>query len=273
MTILASLVRAYERLENAPPLGFSVQKIGFVISLKEDGTPVDAIDIRVAQGKKLVPAPMSVPQPVKRTAGIAPNFLWDKTAYVLGVTAGSGKRTADEHRAFVDRHITELMSADDEGLKALVHFLQSWSPDRFEALGWPEEMKDQNVVFALEKERRQHIYIHDRPAAKALWTQQFSAGEHTEAICLVTGEKAPVERLHPSIKGVWGAQSAGASIVSFNLDAFTSYGHEQGNNAPVSKAAAFAYTTVLNQFLTTGSKHRIQIGGYIDRFLGRSHRR
>ena len=30
-------------------------------------------------------------------------------------------------------------------------------------------MKDQNVVFALESDRRQGIYLHDRPAAKTLW--------------------------------------------------------------------------------------------------------
>src|SRR6185312_8478744 len=47
---------------------------------------------------------------------------------------------------------------------------------------------------------------------------------------------------------------------SFNLDAFTSYGHEQGDNAPISEAAAFAYTTALNHFLERDSGHRIQIG-------------
>jgi CRISPR-associated protein Csd1 len=63
----------------------------------------------------------------------------------------------------------------------------------------------------------------------------------------------------PTSEGVWGAQTTGASIVSFNLDAFTSYGHEQGDNAPISEAAAFAYTTALNKFLERDSRHRIQI--------------
>ena len=121
-------------------------------------------------------------------------------------------------------------------------------------------MKDQNIVFALETERRANIYIHDRPAARALWARLSAEGDKTEAVCLVTGERGPIARLHPSIKGVWGAQSSGASIVSFNLDAFTSYGHEQGDNAPVSEAAAFAYTTALNRFLESDSGHRIQIG-------------
>jgi CRISPR-associated protein Csd1 len=76
----------------------------------------------------------------------------------------------------------------------------------------------------------------------------------------VSGAHGPLARLHPSIKGVRGAQSSGASIVSFNLDAFTSYGHDQGDNAPVSETAAFAYTTTLNRYLERGSGHRIQIG-------------
>lgn len=49
-------------------------------------------------------------------------------------------------------------------------------------------------------------------------------------------------------------------LVCFNLYAFTSYDHDQGNNAPVSEVAAFAYTNVLNQFLEKGSGHCIQIG-------------
>jgi CRISPR-associated protein Csd1 len=66
----------------------------------------------------------------------------------------------------------------------------------------------------------------------------------------MTGQEAQIARLHPSIKGVQGGQSSGASIVSFNLDAFTSYGKEQGANAPVSDVAAFAYTTALNALLS-----------------------
>ena len=121
-------------------------------------------------------------------------------------------------------------------------------------------MKDQNIVFALESERLKGICMHDRPAARALWAKLCAEGDKKEAACLVTGERAPIARLHPAIKGVWGAQTSGASIVSFNLDAFTSYGHEQGDNAPVSEEAAFAYTTTLNRFLERNSGHRIQIG-------------
>ncbi|GHE48990.1 type I-C CRISPR-associated protein Cas8c/Csd1 [Camelimonas fluminis] len=264
MTMLASLAQAYERRAargEAPPFGFSQEKISWLISLQADGTPAGApVDLREGEGRKRSPRSLPVPQPAKRTSGVAPNFLWDKTAYVLGVTAGDGKRTAREHAAFIDSHREWLAGEKDEGLSAFLGFLDWWRPARFTELGWPEDMKDQNVVFALESERLANIRIHDRPAAQAIWAGLSGGGDKNTALCLVSGRRGPVARLHPAIKGVWGAQSSGASIVSFNLDAFTSYGNEQGDNAPVSEAAAAAYTGMLNQFLDRDSGHRLQIG-------------
>lgn len=260
MSILASLVRTYDRLKDAPALGFSVQNIGAVIGLNADGSVASVSDIRQGEGSRRKARPMSVPQPVKRTVAIAPNFLWDKTSYVLGVTAGEGKRTAEEHARFKADHEQWLAKTDDPGLKAMLLFLRRWTPDQFVAPPWNDEIKDQNVVFALETERLANHWLHDRPAAKALWEQVAASGASDSQICLVTGASAPVARLHPAIKGVWGGQSSGGSIVSFNLDSFTSYGHEQGDNAPVSETAAQKYTTVLNRFLDRDSGHRIQIG-------------
>ncbi|TPW32174.1 type I-C CRISPR-associated protein Cas8c/Csd1 [Martelella alba] len=260
MTILTSLVKAYDRLPDAPPIGYSSEKIGFAISLNEDGSVAYVIDLREGEGKKARPRQMLVPQAVKRTAGISPNFLWDKTSYVLGVTAGEGRRTAEEHEAFVERHVTDIGDTDDIGLKAVLYFLKTWKVESFLALGWPEDMLDQNIVFVLESERLANIYLHDRPAVRALWSDLSAGSGQADEICLVSGKRGAVARLHPSIKGVWGAQSSGAALVSFNLDAFRSYGHEQGENAPVSETAAFKYTTVLNRYLERDSGHRVQIG-------------
>ena len=92
MSILASLAKAYDRLPDAPPFGFSSEKIGFLISLNEDGTAAHPPIPRFNEaGKKKLPRQMLVPQAIKRTSGVAANFLWDKTSYVLGVTAAEGK--------------------------------------------------------------------------------------------------------------------------------------------------------------------------------------
>jgi CRISPR-associated protein Csd1 len=261
MSILASLAHAYERLKDAPPFGFSTEKISYLISLNDDGSPAGApIDLRDSGGKKRLPRLMAVPASFKRP-GVTPRafFLWDNSAFVLGVSANEAKACEPRWQAFRALHQKALPESNDAGLISLRRFLEFWSPDKFVSLGWPEDMKDQNIVFALESERRER-FLHERPAARSLWARLSAEGNKSSAICLVTGETAPIARLHPAVKGVWGAQTSGASIVSFNLDAFTSYGHEQGGNAPVSEAAAFAYTTALNKFLETGSRQRVQIG-------------
>jgi CRISPR-associated protein Csd1 len=260
MSILSSLVSAYDRMSDAPPFGYSSQSIGVIVGLGEDGSIASVTPSFDGEGKKRKARTMPVPQPVKRTVAIAPNFLWDKTSYVLGVTAGEGKRTAEEHRAFKEFHERALALTEDPGLAAFLNFLHRWTPDQFVAPLLPDDLKDQNVAFAFEPDRLRKLWLHDRPAAKELWARVSSADANMTQICLVTGEAAPVARLHPAIKGVWGGQSSGGSIISFNLDAFKSYGHEQGDNAPISDAAAFKYTTILNRYLGRDSGHRIQIG-------------
>ncbi len=256
MTVLQALDRYYERMAErgeAESPGYSREKIGFAIVLSPDGEPVDVIDLRDHSDRKPQPAQIEVPAAVKRTAGILPNLFWDKTSYALGRTAAEGRRTAEEHAAFRSLHLDSLQGIDDPGLLALTRFLESWEPERFDAAPFTSEMLDANIVFRLEGE---HQFIHQREAAKSI-IQARSGGEAAKAFCLITGASAPIRRLHPTIKGVEGAQSSGAALVSFNLDAFTSYGKDQGANAPTSEAAAFRYGAALNRMLDRNSRNRM----------------
>jgi CRISPR-associated protein Csd1 len=259
MTMLQALDGYYHRLAarnlvTAP--GWSAEKFGWCIVIDADGGPVDVYDLHDVSGKKARPMLHSVPAAIKRTVGIAPNFLWDKTAYVLGRTAGEGKRTAQEHAAFVQHHRERLAGQTDEGLVALLRFLERWTPERFDAAPFEARMLDANVLFRLRGDKG---FIHQRPAAQALVGTGAAAAAVGEGIvCLVTGEQGALARLHPTIKGVEGAQTAGASLVSFNLDAFTSLGKDQGANAPTSEAAAFRYGTALNHLLTRGGPNRVK---------------
>jgi len=264
--ILQALATYYQRLlargeEGLSPFGYSPEKISYEILLAPDGRVVDVNDIRDTSGKKPTPRMMNVPQPEKRTVGIKSNFLWDKTSYVLGASATS-KRADKEHEAFKALHEEALAGTEDAGLKAFLAFLSTWKPERFAAAPFKEEMLDANLVFRLDGERS---HLHERPAAQAIRARLLAGSDGdapTLADCLVTGERMPVARLHPAIKGVNGAQSSGASIVSFNLESFTSYGKSQGDNAPISEQSAFAYTTVLNHLLRRSEHNhqRIQIG-------------
>jgi CRISPR-associated protein Csd1 len=237
MTILQSLVHRYERQAQAgkvPVPGYGPAQISFAIVLDAEGGYVTTEDERTGSGKK--PRPKIVPAPAapKRTVGIASGVFWDKTSYVLGRTAidetvSAAKQVKDaerlikEHAAFLARHETLLAGSTDPGLVALLTFLRNWKPERYDTLNYAEAMLDQNIAFRLQGDRS---YIHDRLAARAALEAETNARDAApEAMCLVSGKVAPIARLHPSIKGVQGAQSSGAALVSFNLDAFTSYGH------------------------------------------------
>jgi CRISPR-associated protein Csd1 len=262
--ILTALSNYYDQLlaqggGGISPPGYSLEKISYAIVLTNDGQVVDVIDVRDTAGKKPMPRSLMVPQPEKRTVGIKSNFLWDKTGYVLGVSATS-KRADKEHEAFRSLHLKGLAHDEDAGLSALFLFLQKWTPEQFKPPLFSDEMLDANMVFRLDGE---NSYLHERSAARGLWGRMLAEEEDAPASrCLVTGQVLPVARLHPAIKGVNGAQSSGASIVSFNLDSFTSYGKTQGENATVSEQAAFAYTTVLNYLLRreVHNKQRLQMG-------------
>lgn len=260
--ILGELYRYYQRMaeKNLVPLfGFSEEKISYVLVLSADGVLVDVQNIQDTSGKKARPRAMVVPQPPKRASNISPCFLWDKSSYVLGVTAKGSSRTAQEHDAFKAMHAEILASTDDPALQALAKFLSSWSPELFCAPLFSEDMLDANFVFRMDGEQR---YLHETSAAQHLRAKVLADAQATNGMCLVTGDVMPLARLHPAIRGVNGAQSSGASIVSFNLDAFTSYGKVQGDNAPISEVAAFAYTTMLNHLLRRDehNRQRLQIG-------------
>ncbi len=272
MTILSALQRVYHRMAesgDAPRPGYSSEKISFAVVLDANGHPLRLADKRSHAGNRPAPVPMNVPAG-GRTSGVKPNLLWDKTAYVFGVIAveeedvdgkvrvipGQGRRTSDEHAAFVAAHQELLSGATDPGLVALKRFSENWRPEMFARLQFSFDSLDKNVVFEFDDGSGPR-FVHERQAAIELFDRPSQA---TSGLCLVTGEHAPIERLHPKIKGVMGAQSSGASLVSFNDDAYESFGKSQGANAPVSKRAAFAYGAALNALLARGSERHFQVG-------------
>jgi len=252
--------KAAEPRSEIPPYGFGVQKISFCLVLSEGGEVIATVDLRDNQGKKHVPRPLNAPMlPFKRAVGIAPNFTWDNTGYVLGVD-GKGKagRTQKTHDSFKELQRKVSRGVEDAGLRALSRFLDSWTPGCFSSLSQSGEMLDTNLVFRLESDL---CFLHERPAIQQAWAQEYRRLAGTrDGFCLVTGQEATITSLHPDISGVFGAQSSGALLVSFNLPAFTSYGKEQSLNAPVSERAAFAYTTAVNFLARKGSRQKIRLG-------------
>lgn len=261
-------------LARVPPYGFTDENISYCLVLSKDGVLVDIQDVRDTSEKKPKARRLSVPQSFKRPGTIPKSFyLWDKTSYVLGVEGNKDKAAAKEtpwviaektHAAFRKLHLELLDDQDDVGLKALRRFVLDWTPERFSQAPFTADHVDVNVVFKLDGEKG---FIHESAAAQRLWLSLLKPESHNDegasnaqGMCLVTGEHAALSRLHPAIKGVYGGQSSGGSIVSFNAEAYESFGKEQGDNAPVSEQAAFAYTTALNYLLRRENGQCLSVG-------------
>ena len=263
--------RAPDPKDRLPAFGLEEKEIPFVIEIDAGGMLVNLIDTRTTEGKKKIGQRYLVPQGVKKTSGVAANLLWDTTEYVLGVdTKGKPERVVEQHAAFYARLANLPQDAlDDPGIKAIFGFLNSFDLAQFEAkTEWPEIILTNPVMtFRLHGDIG---LICQRPAVVEAATPATNDAT-LDGICLVSGQPAAIERLHPSIKGVWYAQSSGANIVAVNnkndggnnggpTPAFASYGKQQGFTSPVGKPAVFAYTTALNHLLARDSRQRIQVG-------------
>ena len=286
--ILQALADYYGRKNTDPDagrrlaaFGLEEREIAFILELTRDGRLAGVKDTRIGEGKSKSAARYLVPKGVKKTSGIAANLLWDNAEYVLGLAdakklaQAQDKGKADEYlarlrdmQAAFTARLAQLpaVAQRDEGVRAVAAFLAADPAGALRSHAAWEEISTTNPTLSLRLIDDNDL-VCQRPAVAAASTSNANDEDAAEgqadlaaAMCLITGEVGPPERVHTSIKGVWGAQTSGANIVSFNREAFNSFGKAQGANAPVSQAAAFAYTTALNHLLLKGSRQRLQVG-------------
>jgi CRISPR-associated protein Csd1 len=200
-----------------------------------------------------------VPEQVKRAVNISANYLWDNGVYVLGISDREAKDPEYNRKrfdAFRKMNTEVLSTVENSASEAVIEFLNNYEPAKgrkhpkilphLEAI-----LKGGNLVFMFDGK-----FVHEDLAIRQAW-EKYKRSSDAELIqCLVTGEIAPLARLHPSVKGIRDANSTGATLVGFNARAYESYHREQGMNSPVSEKAAFAYATALNYLLSSSNENK-----------------
>jgi CRISPR-associated protein Csd1 len=282
--ILQRLCDYYDRIADAPHVeiaqqGFAPQKVSFEVVIDHDGSLSAINDIRDTDGKKPSPRMMRLPFE-GRTSGIKAMFLWDKAEYLLGYVPKEMRegppnesdsdrvkrekkiyRVADCFQACKTTHLDFASSIDESAYQSLCQFFANWTPGSLseEQIRLLDEVGTGFGVFRINQQQR---YLHDLVPIKNFWGSRAAITSEDSVIgpCLVTGTQTSLARLHPVIKGVREAQSSGASIVSFNNPAFTSFGKSQSYNSPVSQSVAFKYTTALNHLLDRNNHRKLQVG-------------
>jgi CRISPR-associated protein Csd1 len=289
--ILQALNEYYNRLLNEPDInvsifGFEQKAVDFVVVLAEDGTFANLLDFRQGVGAKRKGRISSVPKSVKRSSGVNANLLWDTRIYVLGYATRDEKksklkydmivgnkiinlskskenlrkfnnRTRMQHEAFIQKIKSSFVDTKIKSISAVLKFLKD---KNFNALfnhsTWQEVAGSTgNISFMIDG--RTQLVCQEPDVVKII--TQTSIPEGDTLICSITGKQDVPIRLHSSIKGVWGAQSSGADIVSFNMKPFCSFQKKQGFNVPIGEEAGFGYTTALN-YLLGSDVQRMQVG-------------
>lgn len=254
--ILQALTQHYyalaQRGEACPP-GWSEAKVGYALVLDEQGVLQQLFPLKAetaASKGKPVPVLLRVPQQEGRSSGPKPYFLCDNATYMLGLgEPGQAEKTQERFALAAARHTGLLTQTDHPAAQAVCNFFRTWRPEQAAQCplleqAMPELLAGANLVF-----RFNGRFVHEEPAVRAVWQAACAVSDAPVGRCSVTGVRGPIARLHPSIKGILGAQSSGAALVSFNAASFCSRGKDQGLNAPVSEEATFAYTTALNTLL------------------------
>lgn len=262
-----TLNRNLDYTERLPAFGWSKTLVQFALFINSSGDLVQIVPLSDENNKSGLP--QVVPLQLKRSGTKPPPyFLCDLAMYVLGIQENTVTQKSKNYFESFSKHTQEILSSTNcPEAKAVVSYLQKWNveaaadhPAVKEAMQY--SLSKGKCVFFLNDSSS---WVLDSPIIKDAWNHYYekTCEEGDVGICLVTGQYAPIARIHNSVKGLRTNVVAanGWTLVGFDKGspAFSSYGKEQGYNAPTSKAAAFAYTTALN-YLLADRDHVFRMG-------------
>jgi CRISPR-associated protein Csd1 len=214
------------------------------------------------------PANYEVPREAGRTSGDRALFLFDKAEYALGLdpeTDPAKRREPEKLDArfalFRQRAEECLAATGDEGVRAVCRFLDRLGRGEI-AVTLPEGCAGNDLfgfVYAPDVDQ----LVTSRPRVRDFWRSLRALPEDDGTslqLCLVSGRLAPRAATVPLIKNVPGGSTSGVALVSFNSNAFESYGWAGNDNAHISRPAAEACSTALNRLLHPAFPDPLQPG-------------
>ena len=213
--ILQALTEYYQSLVQAEKIaapGLKSSDISFVLCISDEGELEQVISIKnqVSQGKKTVLRPQSMILPVpadgRTSTAVRPNFLWDKSDYLLGISKGGTQRGIKYFNGAKEYHEAILSGVVSPAATALLAFFQQWDPEKapeHPALqdAMEDILKGANMVF-----RYSGGYIHEDPEIRDAWQRHYADHRdrndllsHRETSC--SGADPPQNQRHHQRRG------------------------------------------------------------------------
>jgi CRISPR-associated protein Csd1 len=276
--ILQALTKYYDILSaeadesedsNIAQPGYSVANVSYALNLSKQGELLDVFPLsqQVQRGKKMVDKPLSmiIPEQAGRSGKTPPAyFLCDNNAYVLGISVEDEDKPEYSQQRLEAFHVynKEILSeANCIEAKAVIAFLEKYDPVAGRKHPVIASILDDilkagklNFVFMVDNK-----YVHKNAEIRQIWEARNQSSEDDYiGQCLITGEIAPIARIHDiKIKGI-APYHGGVALVGFNDRAYESYNRTkgQGLNSPVSKKAMLAYSKALNHLLSDANENK-----------------
>lgn len=280
--LIKALSEYYDILASAGkvlPDGYSYVHVHYLICLTPDGKLDEILDCQqiveemAGKGKiKQRKAPKSCVMPQRtEKPGIDVNIPEHRPVYLFGLNLAGEQLTPEDatgkakksHQAFVQASLDFLDGIDSPLIRAYRCFVRNWEPEK--------ETRNPHLMqlgkdygksgFAFCLTGAPDRLLHDEPALKEKWERlraESALGREHISQCAVSGQRAPIARIHNKIKGVPGGLPTGSVLVGFNNPSENSYGNEQAYNSSISEAVMKKYTEALN-YLLAGRKHKVTL--------------
>lgn len=259
--ILKALYDYYNRCDNLPAKGMEEKEIGFLIVLSSEGRFLRFEDCRTGKDNARV---YLVKKHVGRSSAAVANYLYDNSAYVLGVsdkTSGKEQLYFDTFKAKVDS-IAEVYP-DNKDIKAIRVFYSNSREKIVHIVSqdplWEDIEKNlskkySTFSFRIEGDLK---IVAEKKEILQLDASQDASKENR--LCLVSGKHGP--SVDTTTATMIPGSQATAKLVAFQVNSgYDSYGKSKCGNAPISEDAEFAYTTALNAMLQKGSRNKFMLG-------------
>lgn len=259
--ILKALYDYYKRCGNLPMPGMEEKEIGFLVVISKQGKFLRFEDCRIDKNHART---YLVKKHVGRSSAAVANYLYDNSAYVLGVSDKSNgkeqlyfdtfkEKVKSIYNEFPDNSdLHAVMAFYQQGRKAIVSEIEQdplWEDIK-------KSLSKKYSTFSFRIETDTKIIAEKKELLKLDSPDNATASQR---ICLVTGSHGiPVETTTATM--IPGSQAT-AKLVAFQVNSgYDSYGKKKCDNAPISKDAEFAYTTALNAMLQKGSHNKFSVG-------------
>ena len=256
--ILNALYDYYHRCGTLPQRGMELREIGFLIVVDREGHFVRFEDRRIDKKRA---QEFLVKKHVGRTSALVANYLYDNSGYVFGY---SDKREALSQYDTFKNKVASIYEyhKDNEDISVIYKFYQQEQSVILKQMQhdplWSEIEKNLNKKYSTFS-----FLIEGDTKIMAEKLELLDIDEEFipdgNQICLVSGKKG--KAVETTTATMIPGSQATAKLVSFQVSSgYDSYGKTKGENAPISDAAEFAYTTALNHLLAPNSRNKFMVG-------------